>query len=105
MIVATSGTAALLETHGITAKVVNKVTEGRPNIVDMLKNGEVNYVVNTTEGRKAIADSADIRRAALQHKVPYSTTMAGAVAITEALRYGEERTVRRLQEIHAEASA
>ncbi|MGB1172516.1 MAG: carbamoyl-phosphate synthase large subunit [Marinobacterium sp.] len=104
-IVATSGTAALLETHGITAKVVNKVTEGRPNIVDMLKNGEVNYVVNTTEGRKAIADSADIRRAALQHKVPYSTTMAGAVAITEALRYGEERTVRRLQEIHAEASA
>ena len=104
-IVATSGTAALLESHGITAKLVNKVTEGRPNIVDMLKNGEVNYVVNTTEGRKAIADSADIRRAALQHKVPYSTTMAGAVAITEALRYGEERTVRRLQEIHAEASA
>lgn len=104
-IVATSGTAALLESHGITAKLVNKVTEGRPNIVDMLKNGEVNYVVNTTEGRKAIADSADIRRAALQHKVPYSTTMAGAVAITEALRYGEERTVRRLQDIHAEASA
>jgi carbamoyl-phosphate synthase large subunit len=61
--------------------------------------------VNTTEGRKAIADSADIRRAALQHKVPYSTTIAGAAAITEALRYGEERTVRRLQDIHAESNA
>ena len=103
-IVATSGTAALLESKGIAARVVNKVTEGRPNIVDMLKNREVNYVINTTEGRKAIADSADIRRAALQHKVPYSTTIAGAAAITEALRFGEERTVRRLQDIHAEAS-
>ena len=104
-IVATSGTAALLESKGMAASVVNKVTEGRPNIVDMLKNREINYVVNTTEGRKAIADSADIRRAALQHKVPYSTTIAGAAAITEALRFGEDRTVRRLQDIHAEANS
>ena len=104
-IISTSGTGAMLKENGIEVTLVNKVTEGRPNIVDMLKNKEVNYVVNTTEGRKAIADSADIRRAALQHKVPYSTTIAGAAAITEALRYGEERTVRRLQDIHAESNA
>lgn len=104
-LVATVGTAKLLSEHGFSVKTINKVTEGRPNIVDMLKNGEIAYVVNTTEGRKAIADSADIRRAALQHKVPYSTTLAGAAAITEALKFGEERQVRRLQDIHEESQA
>ncbi len=99
-LVATGGTAKLLAEQGLDVKTVNKVTEGRPNIVDMLKNGDIAYVVNTTEGRKAIADSADIRRAALQHKVPYTTTLTGAVAITEALKFGEEREVRRLQDIH-----
>ena len=104
-LVATSGTAKHLNDSGLEAKVVNKVAEGRPNIVDMLKNGEIAYVVNTTEGRKAIADSADIRRAALQHKVPYTTTLAGAEAVAAALQFGEEREVRRLQDIHAEVSA
>lgn len=100
-LVATSGTAALLQAEGIAVEPVKKVAEGRPNIVDMLKNGEIAYVINTTEGRKAIADSAAIRRSALQHKVPYTTTLAGAVATTEALKYGEEKTVRRLQDLHA----
>ncbi|HSG03312.1 MAG TPA: carbamoyl-phosphate synthase large subunit [Marinobacterium sp.] len=104
-LVATSGTAKHLSDNGLAVKVVNKVAEGRPNIVDMIKNGEIAYVVNTTEGRKAIADSADIRRAALQHKVPYTTTLAGAEAVAAALEFGEEREVRRLQDIHMEVSA
>jgi len=104
-LVGTAGTAQHLNSNGLDVKVVNKVAEGRPNIVDMIKNGEIAYVVNTTEGRKAIADSADIRRAALQHKVPYTTTLAGAEAVAAALEFGEEREVRRLQDIHAEVSA
>ncbi len=100
-LVATAGTATLLEESGLTVTRVNKVAEGRPNIVDMIKNGEISYVINTTEGRKAIADSAEIRRSALQHKVPYTTTLAGAAATAEALKYGEEKTVRRLQDLHA----
>lgn len=99
-LVATRGTAALLEKEGLAVEVVNKVMEGRPNIVDMLKNDEIAYVINTTEGRKAIADSAEIRRSALQHKVPYSTTLAGADAMTMAMNYGEEKVVRRLQDLH-----
>jgi len=98
---ATSGTADALRAAGLEVELVNKVMEGRPNIVDMLKNDEISYVVNTTEGRKAIADSAEIRRSALQHKVAYTTTLAGAEAVTEALKYGEQKTVRSLQDIHA----
>ena len=97
---ATSGTAKLLAENGYDVEKVNKVMEGRPNIVDMLKNDEIAYVVNTTEGRKATNDSAEIRRSSLQHKVPYTTTLAGAEAITMALQYGEEREVRRLQDLH-----
>ena len=100
-LVATRGTAALLEENGLAVKIVNKVKEGRPNIVDMIKNDEIAYIINTTEGRKAIEDSADIRRSALQHKVPYTTTLAGAEAITLALQYGEEKEVRRVQDIGA----
>jgi carbamoyl-phosphate synthase large subunit len=100
-LVATGGTANLLEAAGLQVERINKVMEGRPNIVDAMKNGEIAYVINTTEGRKAIADSAAIRRAAIQHKVPYTTTLAGAAAITEALKFGEEKVVRRLQELHA----
>jgi len=99
-LVATGGTAKFFKEHGIDVSVVNKVAEGRPNIVDMIKNREVVYVVNTTEGRKAIADSSEIRRSALQHKVPYTTTLAGAEAIVKALEYGEEKIVRRLQDLH-----
>ncbi|MGB0664436.1 MAG: carbamoyl-phosphate synthase large subunit [Pontibacterium sp.] len=104
-LVATKGTAGLLKEQGLEVGVVNKVMEGRPNIVDMLKNDEIAYVVNTTEGRKAISDSAEIRRTALQSKVPYSTTLAAAEAITLALEYGEEKKVRSLQDIHGEVGA
>lgn len=100
-IVATKGTAKLLQENGIDAEVVNKVMEGRPNIIDMIKNDEIAYIVNTTEGRKAIEDSADIRRSALQHKVPYTTTLAGAEAIAMALQFGEEKEVRRVQDLGA----
>jgi len=100
-IIATAGTATLLESERLEVERVNKVMEGRPNIVDLMKNGEIAYVINTTEGRKAIADSAAIRRAALQHKVPYTTTLAGAAAIAEALKFGEEKIVRRLQDLHS----
>jgi len=100
-LVATSGTHKLLVANGLLCERVNKVNEGRPNIVDMIKNDEIVYVVNTTEGRRAIADSSQIRRSALQHKIPYTTTLAGAVAEVQALQFGEEKQVRRLQDLHA----
>ncbi|HSZ10722.1 MAG TPA: hypothetical protein VK759_01010, partial [Rhizomicrobium sp.] len=84
-IIATRGTAKLLADHGLDVKLVNKVLEGRPHIVDALKNGEVQLVFNTTEGAQALADSYSIRRTALQMKVPYYTTMAGAAAATQAI--------------------
>jgi len=97
---ATDGTAIAIAEAGLQVDTVNKVTEGRPNIVDMIKNDEISYVVNTTEGRQSTNDSAEIRRSSLQHKVPYTTTIAGAEAIVMALSYGEEQTVRRLQDMH-----
>ncbi|MCM5705293.1 carbamoyl-phosphate synthase large subunit [Larsenimonas salina] len=100
-LIATRGTAEALTEAGIEVSVVNKVYEGRPHIVDMLKNDEVAYIVNTTEGRQAISDSSVIRRTALAHKVPYATTIAGAKAVCMALEYGNDIKVRRLQELHA----
>jgi carbamoyl-phosphate synthase large subunit len=85
-IVATRGTKRHLEAHGIPCDQVNKVLEGRPHIVDLMKNGGVHLVVNTTEGAKALADSKDIRRTALQNRIPYYTTLAGALAVTQAIR-------------------
>jgi len=98
---ATDGTQVALQEAGIECAQINKVMEGRPNIVDAIKNEEITYVVNTTEGRQAINDSSLIRRSALQHKVPYATTMTGALAVLEAMNFGEEREVRRLQDLHA----
>jgi carbamoyl-phosphate synthase large subunit len=100
-IISTEGTHLLLADNDIVSTQVNKVTEGRPNIVDMIKNDEIVYVINTTEGRRAIADSSAIRRSALQHKIPYTTTLAGAEAEVRALQFGEEKHVRRLQDLHA----
>ncbi|MCX2525115.1 carbamoyl-phosphate synthase large subunit [Larsenimonas rhizosphaerae] len=100
-LIATRGTARALSDAGIEVGVVNKVFEGRPHIVDMLKNDEVAYIVNTTEGRQAINDSSVIRRTALARKVPYATTLAGARAVCMALEYGNDINVRRLQELHA----
>ena len=86
---------------GVDVDVVNKVTEGRPDISDMLKNKRVDLIVNTTEGRQAIADSAIIRRLALQNKVCYTTTLAGGEAFCIASRFGKPEQVRRLQDLHA----
>ena len=101
-LVATRGTAAKLSGVGISVTTVNKVTEGRPHIVDMIKNREIALVINTTEGERAIKDSAAIRRSAETNRVYYTTTLAAANAICMALRFGEERQVRRLQDLHKE---
>ncbi|MEA3274562.1 MAG: carbamoyl-phosphate synthase large subunit [Pseudomonadota bacterium] len=96
----THGTAAAVRDAGIPCEGVNKVKEGRPHIVDMIKNGEVSFIVNTTEGAQAIIDSAEIRRAALQHKVSYTTTISGAEATCLALKQLEAVAVNRLQELY-----
>jgi len=100
-LVATSGTARVLTEAGISVELVNKVTEGRPDIADLMKNAKIDLIVNTTEGRQAIADSAVIRRLALQHKVCYTTTLAGGEAFCIAIRFGRGSEVRRLQDLHA----
>jgi len=100
-LVATRGTAKVLAEVGLTVETVNKVAEGRPHIVDMIKNDEISMVINTTEGRQATTDSASIRRGAENHGVYYTTTLAAAEAICMALRFGPEKTVRSLQELHA----
>ena len=101
-LVATRGTAKVLEAAGLSVEAVNKVMEGRPHIGDMLKNDEISFIVNTTEGTQAIADSFTIRRTALQHKVCYTTTISGAEAICMALQAGDSTKVRRLQDLHRE---
>ncbi|MFP7721539.1 carbamoyl-phosphate synthase large subunit [Lysobacter sp. A3-1-A15] len=101
-LVATHGTAAFLRDAGLACEAVNKVAEGRPHIVDLIKNGEIVYIVNTTEGRQAISDSFSIRREALQHRVTYSTTVAGARALLHSLEFRGTGPVWSLQELHAE---
>ncbi|MCK9509455.1 MAG: carbamoyl-phosphate synthase large subunit, partial [Pigmentiphaga sp.] len=105
-LVATRGTAAAIEAVGIPVEVVNKVTEGRPNIVDMIKNGQIALVVNTVEERRnAITDSRAIRTSALASRVTYFTTIAGAWAAVEGMQYlreGEGLRVYSLQELHGE---
>ena len=100
--VATSGTAAVIEDAGLPVKRVNKVNEGRPHIVDMIKNDEIQLVVNTTEGKQAIADSSIIRRTALRHDVFCTTTVASAFAVCEALVFGDNLSVYTIQELHAQ---
>jgi carbamoyl-phosphate synthase large subunit len=101
-LVATSGTAQFLHESGLACDTINKVIEGRPHIVDLIKNGEVSYIVNTTEGKQAIADSFSIRREALQHRVTYSTTISGARALLHSLQYRGTGEVWSLQELHSE---
>ena len=99
-VIATSGTQRYFVENGVEAKKINKVLEGRPHIVDAIKNGGVQLVINTTEGAQALADSRSLRRAALLHKVPYYTTLAGAIAAAEAIvaYAGGELQVRPLQD-------
>jgi carbamoyl-phosphate synthase large subunit len=101
-LVATRGTAGAISAAGIPCDIVNKVMEGRPHVVDMIKNGQIALIVNTTEGKQAIADSYTIRRSALQHKVYYSTTIAGARATCMALEYLDAGNVISLQDLHQE---
>jgi carbamoyl-phosphate synthase large subunit len=102
-IVATGGTQRFLEENGIKATRINKVLEGRPHVVDAIKNGEIQLVFNTTEGAGALSDSRSLRRAALLHKVPYYTTLAGAVAAAEGIKayQGGDLEVRALQDYFA----
>jgi len=101
-VLATSGTAKALEKAGVPCDKVNKVAEGRPHIVDMIKNDDISFIVNTTEGKQAIADSYAIRREALQHKVTYTTTMTGARVTCMALKQTVAYDVRNLQQLHGE---
>ncbi|MES9991030.1 MAG: carbamoyl-phosphate synthase large subunit [Candidatus Thiodiazotropha sp.] len=97
---ATGGTCRAIQAAGLPCDRINKVMEGRPHIVDSIKNQEINFIVNTTEGAQAIADSAEIRRTALQHKVSYTTTISGAEATCLALKQLDELNVNRLQDLH-----
>jgi carbamoyl-phosphate synthase large subunit len=89
-LIATRGTAAWLSVAGVACDVVNKVYEGRPNIVDMLKNNEIAFVINTTEGVQAVEDSREIRSVALYDGIPYFTTAAAAHAAAMAMRARDE---------------
>ena len=101
-LLATRGTAGVLAAHGIAVTVVNKVVEGRPHIVDMIKNGEVSLVVNTVEEkRSAVSDSRSIRTSAVQRRVTYYTTVAGARAACEGMRHMKSLVPYSLQELHA----
>ena len=99
-ILATRGTAAVLTAMGISCTRVFRVTEGRPHVVDYIKNHDIDFIVNTTEGKLAIADSFAIRRNALQHKVSYTTTIAGAEAACLAMTYEDRETVTKLQDLY-----
>ena len=101
-LVATSGTCDALIAAGVPCQRINKVMEGRPHIVDLIKNDEITFIVNTTEGRQAINDSFSIRREALQHRLNYSTTISGARAIVHALDFGAIETVYSLKKLHSE---
>ena len=102
-IVATGGTQRFLEDNSVESTRINKVLEGRPHIVDAIKNGDVQIVFNTTEGAGALSDSRSLRRAALLHKVPYYTTLAGAMAAAEGIKAyrGGDLEVRALQDYFA----
>ena len=99
-LVATHGTANFLNGRGIACQPINKVIEGRPHIVDLIKNDEICFIVNTTEGRTAIRDSYSIRREALQRNISYSTTIAGGFDTLRALDHENDFAVHSLQQLH-----
>ncbi|WP_047553209.1 carbamoyl-phosphate synthase large subunit [Methylotenera sp. G11] len=103
-LVATKGTAAALAANGLKVQPVNKVAEGRPHIVDMIKNGDISFIVNVTEDKRAVADSYEIRRSALQNKVTYYTTIAGAKAACIGMAHMQEIQVESLQNLHKQLS-
>ena len=98
---ATSGTATYIKNLGFDVQEINKVTEGRPHVVDSLLNNEIDLVINTTEGSQSIKDSASIRQSALRNKIFCTTTMFGAFAIIDAFKSNEENwTYDTLQELN-----
>jgi carbamoyl-phosphate synthase large subunit len=99
-LVATDGTAKAIRAEGLDVDRINKVTQGRPHIVDMIKNHEIDFIVNVTEDKQAIADSYTIRRNALQHKITYYTTIAGAHAACVGMAFGDNITISSLQSLH-----
>ncbi len=99
-LVATRGTAQVIEAAGIPVAIVNKVKEGRPHIVDMIKNGDIDFIVNVVEDKKAVKDSYAIRAEALVRRVVYFTTLAGAVAACMGMRHGDGLEVYSLQALH-----
>jgi carbamoyl-phosphate synthase large subunit len=105
-ILATRGTADYLKASGIESQPINKVSEGRPNVVDFIKNGDIHLVINTGIGRRSSLDAYHIRRGALMYNIPYTTTIAGARAVSEAIRalQKEEWQVRPLQEYYAKSA-
>jgi carbamoyl-phosphate synthase large subunit len=103
-IVATGGTAKALAEGGVACSRINKVREGRPHIVDMIKNHEISLIVNTTEGKQAIKESRSIRAEAVRNRVTYYTTLAAATATCDALDHLEDLAVHRLQDLHAEVA-
>ena len=104
-IVATHGTAQKLAAAGVTCRRANKVREGRPHIVDMIKNDEISLIVNTTEGKQAIQESLPIRAEAVRKYVTYYTTLGAAVATCTALEHIDDGDVNRLQDLHKEVTA
>ncbi|HEY1076227.1 MAG TPA: carbamoyl-phosphate synthase large subunit [Fontimonas sp.] len=100
-VVATHGTAASINASGGISEGVNKVKEGRPHCVDMIKNGEIHFIVNTTEGKQSIEESRSIRASAIQNKICYFTTIAGALAAAVAMDHLDRLDVNRLQSLHA----
>ena len=104
-IVATHGTAKALATAGVSCRRVNKVREGRPHIVDMIKNYEISLIVNTTEGKQAIQESLSIRAAAVRQNITYYTTLGAAVATCIALKHLDDSDVNCLQDLHKEVAA
>ncbi len=104
-IIATHGTAKALTAAGVSCRRANKVREGRPHIVDMIKNGEISLIVNTTEGKQAIQESLSIRAAAVRKKVTYYTTLGAAVATCEALQHLDDSDINCLQDLHREVAA
>jgi carbamoyl-phosphate synthase large subunit len=104
-IIATHGTAKALAEAGVACRRANKVREGRPHIVDMIKNGEIDLIVNTTEGKQAITESLSIRAEAVRKGVTYYTTLGAAIATCTAIEHLQDGDVNRLQDLHKEVAA
>ena len=101
-VIATKGTAQYLKDHGLEVEVINKVAEGRPHIVDLIKNREIDFVINTVSGAQAQKDSFSIRESALQYKIPFTTTISGATAAVNAIEMFKKKkmNIKPIQEYH-----